>query len=255
MNDVHLSAGAGFGRGAESYSRGRPDYPAAALDWLRFDLGLMPGMTVGELGAGTGKFTRTLVKTGAKVVAIDPVGEMLEVLRRELPAIPAVQATAQKLPLPDATADAVICAQSFHWFASPDALAEIHRVLVPGGMLGLIWNVRDQSVDWVAELTRIMEPYEGDAPRYDRDEWRRVFPAPGFAELRERVFPHAHVGPPEQVIVDRIASVSFIAALDDSSRARVLEQVRDLIARTPELTGRAEVSFPYVTRAYWTAAR
>lgn len=255
MKDVHLSADAGFGRGAESYSRGRPDYPAATLDWLRFDLGLMPGMTVVELGAGTGKFTRTLAKTGAKVVAIDPVGEMLKVLRRELPAIPAVQATAQKLPLPDATADAVICAQSFHWFASADALTEIRRVLVPGGMLGLIWNVRDQSVGWVAELTRIMEPFEGDAPRYDHGEWRRVFPAPGFAELRERVIPHAHIGPPEQVIVDRIASVSFIAALDGSTRARVLEQVRDLIARTPGLVGRAEVSFPYVTCAYWTAAR
>jgi SAM-dependent methyltransferase len=254
MKDVHLSADAGFGRGAESYSRGRPDYPAATLDWLRFDLGLMPGMTVVELGAGTGKFTRTLVKTGAKAVAIDPVGEMLEVLRRELPAIHAVQATAQKLPLPDASADAVICAQSFHWFASADALTEIRRVLVPGGMLGLIWNVRDQSVGWVAELTRIMEPYEGDAPRYDHGEWRRVFPAPGFGELRERAIPHAHIGPPEQVILDRVASVSFIAALDDATRARVLDEVRALIDSTPALAAHREVSFPYVTHAYWCRA-
>ncbi len=123
MNEVHLSANEGFGRGAESYSRGRPDYPTMTLDWLRSDLGVMPGMTVVELGAGTGKFTRTLVKTGAKAIAIDPVGEMLKVLRRELPAVPAVQATAQKLPFPDATADAVICAQSFHWFASPRSAA------------------------------------------------------------------------------------------------------------------------------------
>lgn len=255
MSDVHVSADTGFGRGAESYSRGRPDYPAAALEWLRSDLGLMPGMTAVELGAGTGKFTRILARTGTKVVAVDPVGEMLSVLRRELRAVPAVRATAQKLPLPDASADAVICAQSFHWFATADALAEIRRVLLPGAPLGLIWNVRDQSVGWVAELTRIMEPFEGDAPRYDHGEWRRVFPAPGFGELRERTFPHAHIGPPDQVIVDRVASVSFIAALDESSRARVLEQVRDLIARTPELAGRAEVTFPYVTRAYWATAR
>ncbi len=254
MNDVHLSANEGFGRGAESYSRGRPDYPGATLDWLRFDLGLMPGMTVIEVGAGTGKFTRTLVRTGAKVIATDPVGEMLKVLRRELPAVPAVQATAQKLPLPDATADAVICAQSFHWFASPGALAEIRRVLVPGGTLGLVWNVRDQSVGWVGELTRIMEPYEGDAPRYDRGEWRRVFPAPGFGELRERAIPHAHIGPPEQVIVDRVASVSFISALEDATRARVLDDVRALIDSTPALAAHREVSFPYVTHVYWCHA-
>jgi SAM-dependent methyltransferase len=188
------------------------------------------------------------------VIAVDPVGEMLKVLRRDLPAVPAVQATAQKLPLPDATADAAICAQSFHWFASADALAEIRRVLVPGGMLGLIWNVRDQSVGWVAELTRIMEPHEGDAPRYDHGEWRRVFPAPGFGELRERTIAHAHIGPPEQVIVDRVASVSFIAALDVATRARVLDEVRTLIDSTPALAGQREVSFPYLTRAYWCHA-
>jgi SAM-dependent methyltransferase len=254
MGEVHVSADEGFGRSAESYSRGRPEYPAAALDWLRSDLGLMPCQRVLELGAGTGKFTRTLVQAGVEVVAIDPVAELLAVLRRELPAVAAVRATAQRIPVPSASADAVICAQSFHWFASPEALADIRRVLVPGGVLGLIWNVRDQSVGWVAELTRIMEPYEGDAPRYDHGEWRRIFPAPGFGTLRERVIPHAHIGPPEQVIVERVASTSFIAALKESTRSRVLEQVRTLISRTPELAGRPEVDYPYITRAYWTRA-
>ena len=114
--------------------------------------------------------------------------------------------------------------------------------------------MRDQSVDWVAQLTRIMAPYEGDAPRYDGGEWRRVFPARGFGELRERTFPHEHVGSPEQVIVDRVASVSFIAALDEATRERVLDQVRALIESTPALAGRREVALPYLTRAYWTRA-
>jgi SAM-dependent methyltransferase len=171
---------------------------------------------------------------------------MLERLARDLPAVTALPGHAQRIPLPDSCADAVLCAQAFHWFASAESLAEIRRVLKPGGVLGLIWNVRDQSVPWVAQLTRIMAPYEGDA--------RRVFPATGFGELRERTFPHQHLGSPEQVIVDRVASVSFIAALETKTRDRVLDEIRALIAATRELAGRAQVSVPYITRAYWLPA-
>jgi hypothetical protein len=121
-------------------------------------------------------------------------------------------------------------------------------------MLGLIWNVRDQSVDWVAKLTAITAPFEGDVPRYDNDEWRRVFPARGFGSLHEKSFAHAHSGAPERVIVDRVASVSFIAALEAPVRDRVLEQVRALIAATPALAGADAVEFPYVTRAFWCRA-
>jgi SAM-dependent methyltransferase len=144
----------------------------------------------------------------------------------------------------------VVCAQSFHWFATSAALAEMRRVLKPGGMLGLIWNVRDQSVDWVAQLTTLIAPYEGDAPRYDHGEWRKVFPAEGFSPLQERRFAHGHTGPAERVIVDRTASISFIAALEPAERARLLDRVRALIAGTPSLAGCDEVTFPYVTMAY-----
>ena len=252
MSDVHPAAARGFGRNTDTYVRGRPDFPPAALDWLKDDLGLGPGKNVIDLGAGTGKFTRVLVETGATVTAIEPVTAMLERLTRDLPGVTALQGEAQNLPLPDSAADAVVCAQAFHWFASADSLAEIRRVLKPGGLLGLIWNIRDESVDWVARLTRIMEPYEGDAPRYYREEWRALFPARGFADLRQRTFAHAHVGPPEQVIVDRVASVSFIAALDDKTRATVLGQVRALIAATPAIAAADTVCLPYVTHAYVT---
>jgi len=245
----------GYSRSADSYVRGRPDYPPAALDWLRNDLGLEPGRAALELGAGTGKFTRLLIETGAAVTAVEPVGAMLDELRRALPAVFASQGTAQRMPAADASADAVICAQAFDWFASAESLAEIRRVLKPGGKLGLIWNVRDQSVGWVAELTRIMAPYEGDAPRYDHGEWRRIFPAQGFGELHERTFVHSHIGPAEQVIVERVASVSFIAALPEETREKVLEDARTLIASTPELAGRDPVAMPYITNAYWCGAR
>ena len=254
MSDVHPTATAGYSRTADSYIRGRPDYPAAALEWLTADLGLGPGKSALELGAGTGKFTRLLAENGATVTAVEPVGAMLEALKRDLPGVATLQGTAQRISVPDASADVVLCAQAFHWFASTEALAEIRRVLKRGGMLGLIWNVRDQSVDWVAELTRIMAPYEGDAPRYDNGEWRRVFPAKGFGDLHERMFVHSHTGPPEQVIVERVASVSFIAALPEETRATLLAQVRALIESTPDLAGKKEVRMPYITQAYWAEA-
>jgi SAM-dependent methyltransferase len=255
MSDVLPAAAAGFSRNTSAYVRGRPDFPPAALGWLRDDLGLGRGKTAIDLGAGTGKFTRPMVQTGADILAIEPSRPMLVRLAEGLPGISALRGSAQAIPLADASADAVICAQAFHWFATRTALAEIRRVLKPGGHLGLIWNVRDSSVPWVRGLTTILAPHEGDAPRYDHGEWRQVFPAEGFGPLRQRSFPHVHVGPPEQVIVDRVASVSFIAALPGQTRAGVLAQVRALIAATPELADRGSVEFPYVTHAYWCRAR
>jgi SAM-dependent methyltransferase len=251
MTYVHPMAARGYSQGADTYVRGRPDFPPAAIHWLKDELHLAPGKATLELGAGTGKFTRLLVQTGADVTAVEPVAAMLEYLRHQLPGVRTLHGSAQNIPLPDASTDAVICAQSFHWFASAESLAEIRRVLKPGGMLGLIWNIRDESVDWIRHLDAIMTPYEGDAPRYCNGEWRRVFPAEGFGALREREFHHEHLGSAEQVIVDRVASVSFIAALDATVRCTVLNQVRALIASTPSLAGRAEVCVPYLTRAYW----
>jgi len=250
---VHRAAAEGFARGADTYARGRPGFPAAVQTWLRDELRLQPGRTVLDLGAGTGKFTVELVATGAKVFAVDPVAAMLDKLRVSAPSATALAGDAESIPVPDETCDAVVCAQSFHWFATRTALAEIRRVLKPGGALGLIWNVRDESVDWVAKLTRVIAPYEGDAPRMASGNWRRVFPAPGFGALREWRFPHGHTGPPERVIVDRVASISFIAALPPQQRARVLDEVRALIAATPTLAGAKEVTFPYVTSAHCCA--
>jgi SAM-dependent methyltransferase len=159
------------------------------------------------------------------------------------------------MPLETASADAVVCAQAFHWFASRAALAEIHRVLKPGGRLGLVWNVRDESVDWVAAITAIITPYEGDAPRFHKGDWRRPFldqhpSARAFGDFEVASFAHTHVGPADEVIIDRFLSVSFIAAQPAAERAIVERRLRDLVATHPALRGRNVVTFPYRTEAY-----
>ena len=246
----------GFTAAAGLYGRGRPDYPPALAVWLRDSLGLGPGRTAVDLGAGTGKFTGLLADTGAAVTAIEPVDAMLAELARDRPGVRALAGSAQAMPLPDGSIDVVVCAQAFHWFATREALDEIHRVLSPGGRLGLVWNVRDQRVDWVAELTSIIEPYEGDAPRHHTGAWRHPFEVgpSGFGPLAVTHFDHVHSGPQEEVVVDRFLSVSFIAALPEDERNRVAARLRALCAEHPALRGRSTVDFPYRTEA-WVCRR
>ncbi len=244
---IHRQAAKGFAAGAAAYASGRPGYPPEALAWLREDVGLRPGTVVLDCGSGTGKFVPLLLGTGARVVALEPVAEMRAELARAHPDVEVLTGTAERIPLPDASLDAVVCAQSFHWFATVAALAEFRRVLKPGGRLGLTWNGRDTSVRWVAELADLIEARQVDEPRYLSGAWREVFPAEGLAPVGERTARHRHVGDPEQVVVQRSLSVSFVAALPERERAEVEREVRELIARTPELAGRAEVAVPYET--------
>ena len=241
---IHEAASVGYSTAAEIYVRGRPGYPPEASAWLRETIGLGPSRKVLEVGAGTGKFIPLLRETGATVLALEPVEAMRAQIVRL--GIETVNGTAEQIDLPDASIDAIICAQAFHWFATRAALAEFRRVLKPGGVLGLIWNGRDVSVPWVARWGEIVDRHQGDGPRYQSGAWRRVFPAPGLATLAERHARNAHTGPAEHVIVDRTLSTSFISALPADQRHPVETQVRALIAATPELAG-GEVSVPYET--------
>jgi SAM-dependent methyltransferase len=241
-----------FETAASDYVRGRPDYPPAILDWLRDEIALGPAATVADLGAGTGKFTRRLLRTGARVIAVEPVGGMRQALTAGLPDVEAVEGTATAIPLPDESLQAVVCAQAFHWFATPAAMAEIRRVLAPGGKLGLVWNNRDERVRWVARLGSILDAYQGDTPRQASGAWRKVFPADGFGPLHEARFSHTHTGDPEDVLIARVRSTSFIAALPPDEWTKVEAKVRAVIAETSELRDAREVTVPYVTDAFWT---
>jgi len=250
MSLHHAADGYNTAATADTYARGRPDYPPVLDAWLRDTLGLDVGRYVLDLGAGTGKFTPRLLATGARVIAVEPVAAMRAKLHASLPHVQALDGRADALPLPDASLDAVVCAQSFHWFATPQALAEIRRVLKPGGRLGLVWNLRDASVPWVARLDALVNRYEGDTPRYYSGAWRAVFPHPGFGPLQGREFSNGHTGDAQTVIVDRVRSTSFIAALPATERERVDAQVSELIAGEPLLAGKAQVTVPYLTAAF-----
>src|SRR5438105_7464268 len=122
-----------FGSAADKYERGRPDYPLAAVEWLAAELGLGAGRTVLDLAAGTGKLTRQLLPTGSRVIAVEPSAEMRAVLEASLLEVEALDGTAESIPLPDGSVDAITVAQAFHWFKLPDALEEMRRVLRPAG--------------------------------------------------------------------------------------------------------------------------
>ncbi|TDV72219.1 class I SAM-dependent methyltransferase [Pseudomonas sp. LP_7_YM] len=250
MSVIHKAAQLGFSTQAGAYSQGRPDYPDELGTWLQHTLGIDAQSSVVDLGAGTGKFTRLLTPLTAHLTAVEPVEPMRQEFAKRFPDTPIVCGTAESLPLEDATADVLVCAQAFHWFANDAAVAEIHRVLKPGGRLGLIWNVRDESVDWVAQITRIITPYEGDTPRFHTGDWRLPFDGRYFAQPELTCLNYTHSGDAETVIMNRFLSVSFIAALPQAEKAVVTKQLRDLIQTHPALRDRQTVEFPYQTQAY-----
>ena len=225
-----------FGAVADAYERSRPSYPDEALDWL-----LPPGARrVLDLGAGTGKLTRSLVARGLEVVAVEPTPGMRAQFARVLPDVELLDGTGESIPLPDAGVDAVLMAQAWHWVDPDTASPEVARVLRPGGRLGLLWNVRDAGVDWIARLDRLL-------------------PGPGeeqLGSLAPRVA--APFGPVERYdvrwsdpvsvasLLDLTRSRSWVIALDEEHRDRVLEDVRAQARAHLEETG--TLALEYVTR-------
>jgi SAM-dependent methyltransferase len=218
-------ASVGYARAAAAYERGRPGYPPSATDFLVARLGLGPGRTVIDLAAGTGKLTRPLLATGAEVVAVEPVAEMRAALPERARA---VDGTAEAIPLTTASADAVAVAQAFHWFDGDAALAEVHRVLRPGGALALIWNRRRMDDPLNQGIEELLAPYRGHPSAFHTGAWRAAFERTNlFGPLEEHVFPNEQSLDGDG-LVDRIASVSFIAALDEKERTKVLRAARAL---------------------------
>jgi ubiquinone/menaquinone biosynthesis C-methylase UbiE len=246
---IHGSARSGFTIGAASYERGRPDYPEGAVAWMAGQLGLGPGRTVVDIGAGTGKLTRLLVPTGATVIAVEPVEAMSDVLHQLLPTVEIVQGTADRTGLARASADAVTAGQAFHWFASPAELAEIHRVLCPSGGLGLIWNQRRRNhPTWVA-VDELIDELRRSEPDQSSQEWRQVLEASNlFSPLQGATFDQAQHLTPEE-LVDRVISISYVAILPQAQKAELAGRLR-AVAQKAERSAQGRVTLPYRTAAF-----
>jgi ubiquinone/menaquinone biosynthesis C-methylase UbiE len=242
---IREEARRGFQAGAVAYERGRPGYPAAVVEWLRTELGLRPGRTVADVGAGTGKLTRELVRSGASVIAVEPVPGMRDVLKRAVPGVQVLDGTAERLPMRDESIDAITVAQAFHWFEVPRALAEFHRVLSDGGRFAVIWNRRLREQPLHNAINEIIEPYRGDSPSHLGNKWRESVSADGrFAAAGEIEVPFEQRFDADG-LVDRVGSISFVAALADAERGQVLRRVRALA-----LDAGQPLRLGYTTEAY-----
>jgi SAM-dependent methyltransferase len=254
---VHDEARLGFAtaRAVAAYERGRPGYPPEAIAELVRAVGIAPGTTVLDLAAGSGKLTRQLLPAGARLVAVEPSAAMRDRLASSAPGVGVLGGTAEAIPLAGGSLDGVAVGQGFHWFDGARAVAELHRVLRPGGRVGLLWNVRDESVAWMARVTAIVDRHAGDTPRYRDGRWRAAFDAAaGFTPLWVRRFRHRHELE-RAAVVDRFASISFVAALPDSTRSQVLAEIGQVLDTDPSLAREGPIAVPYRTDLFWSERR
>lgn len=248
--DERLLHSSSFGAAAGAYAEHRPDYARAAVHWA---LEPAPGPRVLDLGAGTGKLTGTLAALGIDVVAVEPDPEMLAELRRGLPAVRALSGSAEAIPLPDASVDAVLCGNAMHWFDMDLAGPEIARVLAPGGILAGLWNVFDDRVDWVAGLARV----SGSAAVGPRDvptSWRAEttgmhLPKKGgdarFGSPEQAVFPHGQRRTADSLVAT-LATKAGILVMPEREREAALGRTRAYLASRPE-TADGEFALPMLT--------
>jgi len=232
-----------FGSVAAQYAAFRPSYPD---DAVRFLLGEGPRRVL-DLGAGTGLLTERLVAAGHEVVAVDPSAEMLAQLAERLPDVVLHVGAAEAIPLSDDDVDAVVAGQAAHWFDPATAAPEITRVLRPGGVVGLIWNARDERVPWVAALGELLadEARGHEADQTVVEQFTRALGVPEQC-LESGI---VQTVTPEQVVAG-IATRSYAATMDPDTRERFLDRVRHLLATHPDTRGRTRLDLPYVTAAH-----
>ncbi|PZU49683.1 MAG: SAM-dependent methyltransferase [Microbacterium sp.] len=245
---THDEMARSFGAAAGEYEQGRPEYPADAVRWL---LEHVPqGARVADVGAGTGKLTRVveglLAHAGGEVIAVEPDSQMLDALRGLAPGVETLVGTAEHINMPDESLDAVVLGQAWHWVEPVAGSAEVARVLKPGGTLGLIWNIRDESVPWVARLTQVMKGsaaeqlLSGDGPRVE---------AP-FGELERRSWEWKRPMT-RAALTSMVLSRSYIITASPDDRARIEREIGALFDEIGAV-GEASVDLPYLTHAFRT---
>ncbi len=250
MDSTDRELSSSFGAAAVAYAEHRPDYAPAAVRWA-----LQPatGRRVLDLGAGTGKLTGTLLALGADVIAVEPDPAMLAELRRALPAARALPGSAEAIPLPDSSVDAVLAGNAMHWFDLDAAGPEIARVLSPGGVLAGLWNLMDDRAGWVAGLARIAGP-AAIGPRDTPAGWRvetaqlhlpRSGAAARFGSPEQAEFPHGQRRTADSLVAT-LSTRAGMLVMPEPEREAVLGRVREYLASRSE-TAHGEFVLPMLT--------
>lgn len=229
-----------FGPQASAYAEHRPDYPAAAIRWSLQPLG--PGThDVLDLAAGTGKLTGGIVAEGHHVTAVEPDEAMLSELVRHCGGVRALPGSAERIPVPDATMDAVLVGQAFHWFDPDKALPEIARVLRPGGVLAAMWNMDDLTVPWVAEFGAV----SGGVSASVGTAGRSVPDHELFRDATDATFRHTHRRTAESLVAT-VGTHSHTLVITPEEREALLERMLTYLRSRPE-TAQGEFDVPLIT--------
>jgi SAM-dependent methyltransferase len=244
VDGVDVQRARSFGAVAADYARYRPGYPRAAVEWA---LGPVLGgerVRLLDLGAGTGKLTATMLEFGP-VVAVEPDPQMLERLRAELPAADARTGSAERIPVPDSSVDAVLVGQAWHWFDREKALAEAARVLRSGGVLAALWNREDPAVDWIPGYHEAVNRTRRVKSAQPAESIPALLAHPAFALGRHCTHPNP-VRADADWLVSSVATQSWMLVADEDERRRTLARLRDYLAGRPE-TSSGEFELPLVT--------
>jgi SAM-dependent methyltransferase len=236
--------GLSFGVAAAAYDRLRPGYPDAALRWA---LGDRPSRVV-DLGAGTGILSRALVDLGHEVLPVEPDAGMRAQLEAASPGLRALAGAAERIPLPDGGAGAVVAGQAYHWFDPEPTHAEVARVLRPGGVFALLWNRRDEAVPWVAALSTITDDDTAGRGIQDPEPKIGAF-GPRFGPVTREIFRHDTWLTPDD-LVGLVATRSYYLTATRRRRDELERRVRHLCATHGDLAGRDRFPLPYLTDAY-----
>ena len=227
-----------FGPAAQVYERARPGYPRDAVDWL---VGPSPARVL-DVGAGTGKLTRALVSAGHHVTAVEPDPLMRDALQAAVPGVEVLAGAAEALPVAGGSFDAVTAGQAFHWFDAARAFPELARALRPGGVLGVVWNARNESVPWIAEFGRIVHGGDGTTDLSDAEEDFGEL----FGPVARRDFSHAHALDTSG-LVELAASRSHTLTLPERERGLLLARVDALARREAARSATGLIRMCYVT--------
>ncbi|KAK6071233.1 methyltransferase C25B8.09 [Seiridium cupressi] len=282
-NDLPSVATEGF-RDAQSYDAHRPSYPPEAVEAFLKNMKVtgMSDIRILEIASGTGKFTEQLAKRpeGFIVKAVEPHETMRQKLaEKDLPAVEVVNGSANKIPVEEEWGDACIAAQAFHWFATPDALREMHRVLRPGAVFGMIWNIEDYnkpkeweaSTKWEQKLNDFVWSLDDGFPRFRHLQWKDVFerqtPGNPLQVVKDTLFDHLPkfslplgedsvkwtVWLSEDALWSRINTLSQVAVLQGQERENAVKLFKDVLdGDDVERNGKGEIAVHGVTYFAWT---